>query len=53
MSMNDCEANRADIRGSKVRVFVLQTLKDKKPRRRAGHGGRKGWRPDSAEKERD
>ena len=38
--MRDCESKIAEQGDPDVQVFVIQSLKGKTPRRRAGHGGR-------------
>ena len=36
MTMNDCECKRTDKEGPNVRIFVLQSVRNKTPRRRMG-----------------
>lgn len=36
MTMNDCEGKRTDKGGPNVRIFVLQSVRNKTPRRRMG-----------------
>ena len=49
-SKYDCEGKIAKNGGLNVRAFVMQSLKDKTQRRRAGHGGRKEKYWESAKK---
>ena len=50
MSLNNCEGKEIENGRPNVRIFVMQSLKSKTPRIRAGHGGRKGRRCENAKK---